>query len=663
MASRSSLLVTNLDSKTTKSKRRGLSIVKKLPIAINKVATKKPAEEVVVAPEVKAPKANAVATKKAPVTKAPKAKKEKVLKEKAVSAPTIEKPAPKERLQRRNPLGHLLLEKQLRDRGFRGGVSSDKKFLDRYSTDESIFSIRPQLVLQPKTAGDIVVAVKTIAELTKRFPSLSLTPRGAGTGLSGGSLTDSIVIDTCSHLTSISPLNYVKDEVLVTCEAGVLWRNLEATLKKVGFHVPVTITSRDYSSVGGAIGNNAAGAESAEYNHVSDWIESLEVVLHDGTVANVTPLSYKQLRTELKQKNAYATLLDEILNLTEKNESLIKKSTPKTKNNTAGYALHSVFSDGVKNFKKGVGTMNLIPLLAGSQGTLAIVTKVTLRAVPIPRHTTLLVVPIFNLVDASSVIKKAMTFSPLNLEVFDRMTFEIALSNPDFFKKYLSGLPYYRTVLSMYTTYHLRYGRKAPEITLLVTLSDEATSTQSAREIAESISTKDAKARVINAPHEETMYTTLRRASYSLLKIHDEKRRPAAFLEDMLIPNKHIPTFLTQANKLFRDFNITVTMQGHAGHGHFHFYPLIDFTDKTTPALIEKLSKQYFDLATKHDGVICSELNDGILRTPQLAKIFGKPMIKIFTDLEHLFDPEDIFNPGKKVNPRFDVKSSLRKTN
>ena len=96
---------------------------------------------------------------------------------------------------KRNPLGHLLIEKMFREAGFRGGVSSDKRILEKYSTDESIFHIRPQVVIQPKSTNDLEIATRVIARETKRFTSLSLTPRAAGTGLSGGSLTDSIVVE------------------------------------------------------------------------------------------------------------------------------------------------------------------------------------------------------------------------------------------------------------------------------------------------------------------------------------------------------------------------------------------------------------------------------------------------------------------------------------
>jgi len=564
---------------------------------------------------------------------------------------------------KRHPLGHLLLETKLREAGFRGGISSDKRFLDSYATDESIFSVRPQVVLQPKNVTDIETAVRLIAVETKRFSSLSLTPRGAGSGLTGGSLTDSIVIDTSAHLNEIKELTHERDEVHITCEPGVMWRDMEKRLKHIGYHVPVHISSRDLCTVGGAVGNNAAGAETQSYHHVADWILSLDVVLHDGSTHTLTPLTYKQFRTVTKEKSLYTSLLTTVLSIIEQNESEIKKARPKSTNNTSGYPLWSVCPQGLAAWKRGTGTFSLIPLFAGSQGSLGIITSITLRALPRARHTTLIAVPLFSLEDAHTVISKASAYEPLAMEVFDDMTFDLALQHPDFFKKYHTGLPYYRSILSLYTTYHIRYGRKSPLLTLLITLSDETTLAHSARDIAAAISVPSGKARVVTMPHEEIMLRQVAQASYALLKLRSDGKRPAVFLEDMFIPHAHIPKFLTQAKKLFKDFNITVTLYGHAGKGHFQFYPLIDFTDKTTPTLIDKLSTQYFDLAQKHGGVLCSELNDGILRTATLSKLYSKKMLSLFTTLEQAFDPDDIFNPGKKTNPRFDIKKYLRKSN
>jgi FAD/FMN-containing dehydrogenase len=168
---------------------------------------------------------------------------------------------------------------------------------------------------------------------------------------------------------------------------------------------------------------------------------------------------------------------------------------------------------------------------------------------------------------------------------------------------------------------------------------------------------------VTNNPIDVEMYLQIRRASYSLSKLIDKTKRPAAFLEDMTVPPENLSKFFVQIKRLLKEFNVTSAIHGHGGNGHFHFYPLLDFTNKTTPALVEKLANVFYDTAVKFKGNICGEHNDGIIRTPFLSKMYTKKMLEIFKVAEHTFDPDDIFNPGKKVNPRFDIKHNIRHTN
>jgi FAD/FMN-containing dehydrogenase len=272
-------------------------------------------------------------------------------------------------------------------------------------------------------------------------------------------------------------------------------------------------------------------------------------------------------------------------------------------------------------------------------------------------------VPIFDLAEAAETVVKSLKYNPINVEIFDALTFDLALSNPDFFKQRLSGFMYYRVMLSMYTTYHVRFARKIPEFTVLITLDEETTKKKPAAEIAKEISTKGSKVRVVSNPVEAEMFWQIRRASYTLSKFQDRNKRPAAFLEDMTVPPENLSKFFMQIKKLFKEFNVTAAVHGHGGNGHFHFYPLLDFTNKTTPALVEKMAEAFYDTAVKFKGDICGEHNDGIIRTPYLHKMFSKKMLEIFKETEHLFDPDDIFNPGKKVNPRFDIRHNIRHTN
>lgn len=610
------------------------------------------------------------AAKKAPVKKVAKKSAKKTVKKRALktAAKTVKitSAVQKRKVARevkRNPLGHLLIEKMFREAGFRGGVSSSKQLLDAYSTDESIFSIRPQVVIQPKNRHDVEIAARVINEHKERFDSLSLTPRAAGTGLGGGSLTDSIVIDVCAHLNKIGEVTKKKDKITFTCEPGAMWRDVEKKLKAQGAYLPPYPASKDICSVGGSIGNNAAGPDSLRYGHCADWVESLDVVLHDGHSYTIKPLTFREYKLLVKQDHEHARIAKEIFELISKNEAEIKKNKPETKKNSAGYPLWSVMPQGVAKFKKGEGTFDLTRLISGSQGTIGIITHITMRALRIAKNTTLIAVPIFDLNDAADSIVAALKYDPINVEVFDSLTFDLALKNPQFFKDRLGGMQYYKVMLSMYSTYHVRFGRKVPEFTVLVTLDEETTTKKNPKDIAKKISSGKVKARVITNPTEAEMYWQIRRASYTLSKFQDTSKRPAAFLEDMTVPPENLSKFFIQVKRLLKEFNVTAAVHGHGGNGHFHFYPLLDFTNKTTPALVEKMADKFFDTAVKFHGNICGEHNDGIIRTPHLSKMFSKKMLDLFEQTEHIFDPTDVFNPGKKVNPRFDVKETMRTSN
>jgi len=566
----------------------------------------------------------------------------------------------------REPLGHLMLLHHLREAGFKGEVTSAKKTLEHYATDESIFHITPQVVLKPKDEKDVEIAVLVVARETKHFPNLSLTPRAAGTGLGGGSLTDSVVIDVREHLNEIVRVSKVGGRVTFTAEPGAWWRDVEKALKRYDHYLPCYPASKHICTIGGAVANNAAGPDSLRYGHVANWVESLRVVLRDGKAYNIHPLSYKELRSLLKHKHAHAQIAEEVWNLIVDNEGLIKRSRPKTVKNTAGYALWDVINTSVAEFKKGKGTFDLTKLFCGGQGTIGIITSVTMRAEPIKHDLSLLAVPVFNLSSASRVVLEALKHNPINVEVFDALTYDAAMKNPQFFRDRVPSLLYYRVMLSMYTTFHLRWKRKLPEFVLLITLdnSELQNSSKSLAEVTNILKVKSGgTARLITNPYEREMFWQIRDGSYLLSKLLDPNKRPAAFLEDMTVPPEHMAKFFSDIKYLLKKYNVTAAVHGHGGNAHFHFYPLLDFTSRTTPALIMKMAEEFFTVAVKYGGNICGEHNDGIIRTPHLSKIFSKQTLKLFEVLEHIFDPDDIFNPGKKVHPRFDIKSSIRKTN
>lgn len=565
-------------------------------------------------------------------------------------------------IAKRQPLGHMILEQKLQESGFRGAIITDPATLTRYSTDESVFSITPQIVLQPKRREDVEIAVRVCSEHAAHFPHISLTPRAAGTGLSGGSLTDSVVIDTAEHLTAIENIQTHKGNTSITVEPGVFWPRIEKALKKHGVYIPSLPASKDISTAGGAVANNAAGANSFRYGHTADWVESLEVVLRDGNTYHIRPLTYTQYKELASRDNAYGKILKEIVTLLEENTRIISAGKPKTRKNSAGYALWDVIDGTLTDFKKGKTKLDMTRLFSGSQGTLGIITQITFRTTPIEQNTSLIAIPVFDLQSASRVISEVIKYNPINVEVFDALTYDLAMQHPSFFRDRLGVIEYYRVMFTLYTNYHVRYQRTIPAFTFLVTLdSNQTSSTSTLLQAVRGAGAKQARS-VIN-PYEVEMFWQVRRASYSLSKFQDQDKRPAAFLEDMTVPPAELSSFLTGVQRLLRKYNITAAVHGHGGNGHFHFYPLFDFTKKGVADLIEKMSEEFFTLATEHGGSICGEHNDGIIRTPHLSKMFSKKMLNLFTQTEKIFDPLDIFNPGKKVNPRFNLKDNIRHTN
>lgn len=566
----------------------------------------------------------------------------------------------------REPLGHLLVERLLREGGFKGEVSSRKELLNKYSTDESIFSIRPQVVLQPVDSHDVEIAVSVLGRETERFPTLSLTPRAAGTGLGGGSLTDSVVIDMKEHMNRVLRVGRLDGKVTFTSEPGAWWRDVEAELKEYDSYLPSYPASKAICTIGGAVANNAAGPDSLRFGHAADWIESLDVVLHDGNTYTIAPLSYKEFKAVSKEKNALGKIAAEIFALIEKNEAVIEKAKPKTAKNTAGYPLWGVVDTSVAQFKKGQGTFDLTRLIAGSQGTIGIITSLTMRAEPIAHDVDLVAVPVFDLSSAGKVVLESLKYDPINVEVFDALTYSAAMKNPGFFQTRLSGYRYYRMLVSLYSTYYLRWWGKLPEFVLLVTLDHKKMSEMNitAKEITNKLrEVGGGSAKLITNRHEREMFWAVRDASFLLSKLLDVNKRPAAFLEDMTVPPEHLAKFFIEIKYLLKKFKVTAAVHGHGGNAHFHFYPLLDFTNKATPALVIKMADEFFKTAIKYNGNICGEHNDGIIRTPYLSMMFSSKVLKLFEEVEHIFDPKDIFNPGKKVHPRFDIQSSIRKSN
>ncbi len=545
---------------------------------------------------------------------------------------------------------------------FTGEISESKQDILEHSTDESIFAIEPQLVIYPKNVSDLQIAVRTANALHKAENPIHLTARAAGTGLSGGSLNDSVVVNTTRHFTTIHSVEKTKTGARMVVDTGVMHLDLEKKMDKLGVYIPSYPASKDICTIGGMVGNNAAGPDTLRYGHTAAFVRQLDVVLHDGNAYTITPLSWNDFEKELKRDDALGAIYRHVWELLLHDEESVLNDRPKTAKNSAGYALWDVVSTTVEEFMKGRGVFDLTQAISGSQGTIGIITKITIDAVHKNTSDKLVMIPIFDLDQAGLVIDELLQHKPHSVELFDKATYSAALRNPGFFKKRLTGMSYYKVILKMYTNYIFKFKTKTPEFIILASI--EESEKKSVDVIVREINKKHgAKAIHVTNPTESEMFWQIRRASYLLSKTQSNTMRPAAFLEDMAVPPKNLPAFFKEIQELFTKYSVHAFIHGHGGNGHLHFYPLLDFTDPKTAPLIPTMAQDFFETAVKHGGNICGEHNDGIIRTPYLDMMFDKNALDMFEKFEHVCDPQDIFNPGKKVNPRFTVAKNIRHTN
>lgn len=552
-------------------------------------------------------------------------------------------------------------------------VFTDSETLQKYATDESVFEVMPKMVVIPHTAQEVQSIVRVVNEYTKDYPEISLTARAAGTGLSGGSLNDSIILDI-KELATTSKLSFKEGDTHAYLHTGpgVYFRDLQTLVEKEGYSYPPYPSSWRICTIGGMVVNNAAGPNSLKYGHAVEFVESLEVVLHDGVLHRFNAISYEQLQKELQRDDSVGKLYSFVWDELQNNYDLIKDAKPEGSKNTSGYELWDALNaDSVEEFKKGNGTLNLVHVFCGSQGTIGIITNIELKLLKMPERSNLLVVPVYDQSKMGEIIQMVLPHDPYNVELYDAKSYKLALKNPGFFKSFFTQvgeqgtIGYFGFLWTMYNSFIFRFKAKVPRYTLMIKF-DAATKKMTSEQVQAAFDTlKEEKVpvHIISNKHEEDMFWRIRGSSFSLAKLTPEPSRPAAFLEDMVVAPQKIPAFLDDVVAKLDEYKLQYAVHGHGGNGHFHFYPLFDFTDEQTPERLYKIAHEFYSIAQKHDGNICGEHNDGIIRTPFMGQLFSDEALDLFKRFEHAADPGDIFNPGKKVNPKFDIRGSIRSTN
>lgn len=523
-----------------------------------------------------------------------------------------------------------------------GEVLDDNKTLHKYENDASLFEVRPEVVVYPKTRDDIRALISFVNSHKNENPKLSITARAAGTGMSGGSLNESIILDVTKHLNNISEIK----EDHITTELGAYYRDFEKKTLEKNLLMPAFPASKELCAIGGIVANNSSGEKSLEYGSAKKYIKKLKVILSDGNEYEFGKLKEEDFKLKMAQTDYEGEIYKKVFNLIQENKELIKKSKPNVSKNSTGYFIWDVYDENTKTF-------DMSKLFSGSQGTLGVITEVTFQLIKPKTHSSMLVVFLKDFENLAEIVGQILKRKPESFESYDDHTFGLAIKFfPDLVKSLKTGIISLgvRFIPEMF----MMLTGGLPKLVLMAEFTGESEekAMEKTKAALGDLKEFDIKARVTSSQADTEKYWTIRRESFSLLRNHIKKGRTAPFIDDTVVRPDVLPEFLPRLNEIMSRYDITYTIAGHIGDGNFHIIPIMDFTKPESiksKKIFNELTEKVFNLVFEFGGSMSGEHNDGIVRTPYLKKMYGEEMYEIFTQIKNIFDPQNMFNPGKKI--------------
>lgn len=491
-----------------------------------------------------------------------------------------------------------------------------------FSTDGSVFTVTPQMVVYPRSTDDIRKIARFSWQLAERGKAVPITARGAGSDQAGGALGNGIILAFPAHLNKLLELDTKKN--IARVQPGINYRNFQDTIKTHGRFLPPYPSSIDYSTLGGAVANNAAGERTVKYGTTRDFVSGLQVVLANGELIETRRLS----KRELSHKKGLSTFEGEVYRqldgLISDNKELINSARKHVSKNAAGYDLMDV--------KRPDGTFDLTPLMVGSQGTLGIVSEIDLMIMPNNMNRTLVVAGFKQIDDASAVVEDILKLAPATIEMVDKHLLDFIESH---YPNQLKGL----------------LEEPFPEVLLLIEFDDLGKTTQGkkAKKLTKILSSVTQDFQITTDYDERDELWKIRHSAAALIAHSEGTKKALPIIEDGVVPQAQFQTFIHKIYELFKKYNLQAAVWGHAGNANLHMQPFLDLATVSDRQKVFKIMDEYYTMVMQMGGSTAGEHNDGRLRAPYLPLLYGQEMYKLFEATKKIFDPYNILNPGVKI--------------
>jgi FAD/FMN-containing dehydrogenase len=506
-----------------------------------------------------------------------------------------------------------------------GDVLWDDRTLTRFSTDMSMYQVRPLVVVVPRDLADVVAVVEFA-----RDGGIPLTARGGGSSTAGSALGRGIILSFPRQgpMNQLVAFNEVDGEPRATVEPGLLHDELQAFLRERDLTLPADPSSGPICVLGGNIATKASGPHALKHGSIDRYLHSLQFVTSDGEVVDTAvpdtiPAHIREGILSLQKD----ILADEVLV-----EQLRDRQDMKI---ASGYNMFTFVRD------REIGEF-VAQLLVGSVGTLGVVTEATLRAEPnVPgKATTLLYFR--DLDQAGEAVQHIRSLGVAAIEIMNHRSIAIArarrpdLEAPDGEAHMLlveyEGPERYQQIDQVKQL----LGRKRYELAL-----DPVT---------------------VEGEEAQADLWTMRKSLLPAVRSARRDRKAISLVNDVGVPVAHLADFIRDVEAVFERRDLVAAIYGHAGSGNLHLRPLFDPSDPGLPALLQQVADEVYEAVFRYDGTITAEHGMGRLRTPYLAPEWGAEMVRAMRRVKEIFDPEDLLNPDVMFSQR-KLTDDLKKFN
>lgn len=498
-----------------------------------------------------------------------------------------------------------------------GDVRDDPLIRQIYSVDASIYEVEPLGVVIPRNKEDLLLTLKIAAE-----HQVTVTARGAATGITGSCLGKGLIIDTSTYLNRILDINIAEEYAI--CEPGVVQDRLNDALYRFGYRLGPDTSTGNRATLGGMLANNSAGARSLHYGRMVDHVAEVELALVGGDTLSFRAIGETEWAKKRTEKTFEGNLYREIFRVLNTYREEITTLFPKIPRHVSGYNLDTLLE---------APPLNLSKLIAGSEGTLGIATAIKMKLAKLPRYTGICILHIREIIPALSLLEEMLSYHPLSLEMIDDKILDAARTSPSVKNKLHWLIDYPKAVFIAEfeaEDFALLQSKLKSFATKMRSLAYAAVTMTDSREIS--------------------CVWEVRKAGLGLLLSKRSYSRAIAFIEDISVAPPQLASFMQHFYAYLKKMEKEAGIYGHIGSGCMHIRPYIDLRNEEDLLRMQQMMIDVSNLVLAHGGAMSGEHGDGLVRTWLNEKMFGKKLYQAFKDIKAAFDPNNLMNPGKVVD-------------